>query len=208
MTDPNRTSGIYWYLAEVLNPTPMEGIFETLAVRIQAKEAAAEEEFVGLFQRRIRGFGLANSGDPALADELSQDVLWAVIRSLREGKVQQPAQLPAFVWGTARNLLNDRLRSRSREKLQPLRDDMEVAQPALEQAEFERQRAARQAIGTLEPHERGVLLLSLVDGLRADDIAARIGITAEAVRQRKSRALKKLAEILGTRSQTATPGLL
>jgi DNA-directed RNA polymerase specialized sigma24 family protein len=51
-------------------------------------------------------------------------------------------------------------------------------------------------------------LLSLVDGLRADDIAARIGITAEAVRQRKSRALKKLAEILGTRSQTATPGLL
>ena len=208
MTDPNRTSGIYWYLAEVLNPTPMEGIFETLAVRIQANEAAAEEEFVGLFQRRIRGFGLANSGDPALADELSQDVLWAVIRSLREGKVQQPAQLPAFVWGTARNLLNDRLRSRSREKLQPLRDDMEVAQPALEQAEFERQRAARQAIGTLEPHERGVLLLSLVDGLRADDIAARIGITAEAVRQRKSRALKKLAEILGTRSQTATPGLL
>jgi RNA polymerase sigma-70 factor (ECF subfamily) len=186
----------------------MEGIFEALAVRIQAREAAAEEEFVAMFQRRIRGFALANAGDLALADELSQDVLWAVIRALREGKVEQPAQLPAFVWGTARNLLNGRLRTRSREKLQPLTDDMELSRPAVEQAEFERHRAAHQAIGTLEPHERGVLLLSLVDGLQADDIAARIGITAEAVRQRKSRALKKLSEILATRSQPATLGLL
>jgi RNA polymerase sigma-70 factor (ECF subfamily) len=185
----------------------MEGIFEALAVRIQAREAAAEEEFVAMFQRRIRGFAMANAGDSALADELSQDVLWAVIRSLRDGKVQQPAQLPAFVWGTARNLLNDRLRTRSREKLTPLTDDMEMSRPAVEQEEFERQRAAHQAIGTLEPHERGVLLLSLVDGLQADDIAAKIGITPDAVRQRKSRALRKLAELLGTRSQSTAPRL-
>jgi len=186
----------------------MEEIYEALSVRIQAKDAAAEEQFVAIFQRRIRGFALANTGDRALAEELSQDVLWGVIRALREGKVQHPAQLPSFVWGTARNLLNDRLRSRSREKLQPLTDDIEMARPALEQHEFERQRAAHQAIGALDPHERGVLLLSLVDGLKADDIAARIGITSEAVRQRKSRAIKKLTEILGTRSQTATPELL
>jgi RNA polymerase sigma-70 factor (ECF subfamily) len=186
----------------------MEGIFEILALRIQARDSAAEEEFVGMFQRRIRGFAMANSGDPALAEELSQDVLWAVIRSLRDGKVQQPAQLAAFVWGTARNLLSDRLRTRSREKLQPLTDEMEVSRPAVEQQEFERHRTARQAIGTLEPHERGVLLLSLVDGLRADDIAVRMGISSDAVRQRKSRALRKLAEILGPRSQTASPGLL
>jgi RNA polymerase sigma factor (sigma-70 family) len=186
----------------------MERTFEALAVRIQAKEPAAEEEFVGMFQRRIRGFALANAGDPALAEELSQDVLWAVIRSLREGKVQQPGQLPAFVWGTARNLLNDRLRTRSREKLQPLTDEMEMSRPAMEQQNFERQRTAHQAIGTLEPHERGVLLLSLVDGLRAEDIAARMGISSDAVRQRKSRALRKLAEILAPRSQAATPGLL
>jgi RNA polymerase sigma-70 factor (ECF subfamily) len=186
----------------------MEPVFEALASRIQAQDADAEEEFVRIFQRRIRGFALANAGDAALADELAQDVLWAVIRSLREGKVQQPALLPAFVWGTARNLLSDRLRARSREKLQPLTEDLALAQPALAQELFERQRAAHQAIGTLEPHERGVLLLSLVDGLKADDIALRIGITADAVRQRKSRALKKLAEILGTRSQSVTPGLL
>ena len=186
----------------------MEGTYEALAARIQAQDVAAEEEFVGIFQRRIRGFALANSGDPALAEELSQDVLWAVIRSLRHGKVQQTAQLPAFVWGTALNLLADRLRTRSREKLQSLTDEMEISRPAVEQEAFERQRAAHQAIGTLEPHERGVLLLSLVDGLKADDIAVRIGITSEAVRQRKSRALKKLSEILGTRSQTVSHGLL
>jgi RNA polymerase sigma-70 factor (ECF subfamily) len=186
----------------------MERIFEALAVRVQARESAAEEEFVAIFQRRIRGFVLANAGDQALADELAQDVLWAVIRSLRDGKVQQTAQLPAFVWGTARNLLNDRLRQRAREKLQPLTDEMVFVRPASEQEEFERRRSAQQAIDTLEPPERGVLLLSLVDGLRSDDIAAKIGITPDAVRQRKSRALKKLSEILGTRSRPASQGLL
>ena len=186
------------------NQISTDRMYEALAVRIQAHEAAAEEEFVVLFQRRIRGFALANSGDPALAEELSQDVLWAVIRSLREGKVQQPAQLPAFVWGTARNLLSDRIRSRSREKLTPLLEGMDMPHPTLQQHEFERQRAAEQAIDTLEPHERGVLLLSLVDGLRADDIAARIGITPDAVRQRKSRALRKLVEILGSGHRPAS----
>ena len=187
----------------VRNLTSSEEMYESLALRIRAMESAAEEEFVVLFQRRIRGFAVTNGGDAALAEELSQDVLWAVIRSLREGKVQQPAQLPAFVWGTARNLLSDRIRSRSREKLTPLLEGMDMPRPALEQHEFERQRAAEQAIGTLEPHERGVLLLSLVDGLRADAIAAKIGITSEAVRQRKSRALKKLTEILGSSHRAA-----
>lgn len=161
-----------------------------------------------MFQGRIRSFALSNAADSALADELAQDVLWAVIRSLRDGKVQQPAQLPAFVWGTARNILHDRLRQRSRERLVPLTDEMGISRPALEQQEFERQRAAHQAIDALEPHERSVLMLSLVDGMRPDDIAARIGITAEAVRQRKSRALRKLSEILGLRSQNASPRVL
>jgi len=190
------------------DPTQQEAIFERLAARIRSGDVVAEEEVIGIFQGRVRGFAMANTRDPDLAEELVQEVLWAVIRALREGRVQQPARLPAFVWGAARNLLNDRLRNRSREKLEPLTDEMEFSQPALGQQEFERNRAARQAIGTLEPHERGVLLLSLVDGLKPEQIAARLGITYDSVRQRKSRALKKLAELLQSRSQKDRAGLL
>lgn len=192
----------------MIEPQQQEAIFERLAASIQAGDAAAEEELVRIFQGRVRGFAIANTRDPDLAEELTQEVLWAVIRSLREGRVQQPARLPAFVWGAARNLLNDRLRNRSREKLDSLTDEMEFSRPAVEQREFERNRAAQQAIGTLEPHERGVLLLSLIDGLKPEQIAVRLGITCDTVRQRKSRALKKLAGILQPLSQKDRPGLL
>jgi RNA polymerase sigma-70 factor (ECF subfamily) len=188
--------------------TSHEAKFERLAARIQAGDPAAEEEVVGLFQGRVRAFALSQTRDPGLADELTQETLWAVIRSLRAGMVQEPSRLGAFVWGAARNLLNDRLRSRAKEKLEPLTDRMEFSRPAVEQRDFERQRAARQAIETLEPHERGVLLLSLVDGLAPEQIAVRLGVTYDTVRQRKSRALKKLSELLQPRSQTLRPGLL
>lgn len=146
-------------------------------------------------------------GDSHLADELVQDVLWGVIRALREGRVEQPEQLPSFVFGTARNLLKDGIRTRARERLGPLPEG-EIPSPAQEQREFERTHAARQAIARLESHERIVLMLSLVEGLNPEQIAARLGINAAAVRQRKARALRRIGEILGTRSQSTAVDLL
>jgi RNA polymerase sigma-70 factor (ECF subfamily) len=188
--------------------SPQGGNLEDLAIRIQAGDSAAEEEFFRKFEPRVRSFVIANSGDPDLAEELVQDVIWAVIRALRRGQVRQADLLPSFLFGTARNLLNDRLRTRSREKLDQLSAELEISHPALEQREFERNHAAQQAIRTLEPHERVVLLLSLVDGLSADEVAARLGITPESVRQRKSRAIRKLTEMLARQSQESRPRLL
>lgn len=183
-----------------------EARYESLAARIQSGDAAAEEEFVGLFQRRIRGFAIAHTHDWDLADELVQSVLWAVIRAVRDGKLQQPGQLPAFVLGTARNLLNDRLRTKSRERLEPLTDEMASTIPAAPSGDFERSHSARQAIATLEPHERWVLMLSLVEGLGPDEIAQRLKITPESVRKRKSRALRRLTEIMGASHNRAGRG--
>jgi RNA polymerase sigma factor (sigma-70 family) len=184
-------------------PKPEESLV-TLAERIQSGNSEAEDEFVQIFQRRIRAFAVANGAD----EELVQETLWGVIAALREGRVQQPEQLAAFVWGTARNHLNQRIRSRARDKTTSLPSSADFPRPPREHQDFERQHAARQAIATLEAHERAVLLLSLVDGLAPGEIAARLGILPDAVRQRKSRALKKLSEILGTRSQPARRRLL
>ena len=51
----------------------------SLADRIQAGDSEAEDEFVHMFQRRVRAFALANGADEPLADELVQDTLWGVI---------------------------------------------------------------------------------------------------------------------------------
>ena len=173
----------------------------SLADRIQAGDAEAEDEFVHMFQRRVRAFALANGADEPIAEELVQETLWGVITALRQGRVQQPEQLAAFVWGTARNHLNHRFRLKARDKTTSLSSSADFPRPPREHEDFERQHAARQAIATLEPHERAVLLLSLVDGLGPDEIAERLGILPDAVRQRKSRALKKLTEMLAGRSQ-------
>jgi RNA polymerase sigma factor (sigma-70 family) len=182
--------------------------FADLATRVQAGDVAAEDELFRTFEARVRAFGVVNSGDAYLAEELVQEVLWAVIRALRKGQVRQIDQLPSFVFGTARNLLNDRVRVRAREKLDQISLHSEIAQPASEQYAFERKLAAEQAIRTLEPHERIVLLLGMVDGLEAEEIAARLGISPESVRQRKSRAIRKLTELLARQSQRLSPGLL
>jgi RNA polymerase sigma factor (sigma-70 family) len=191
----------------VPGPSPQEESFEEVAVRIQDGDRAAEERFVAIFQGRVRAFARVNLGEPHLVDELVQDVMWAVIRALREGRVQEPKQLGAFVFGTARNLVNDVVRTKAREKLGPL-PEAEIARAATEQQEFERGHAARQAIAKLEPHERDVLMLSLVEGLNPEQIGERLGIRADAVRQRKARALRRLGETLGIRSQTSPPRLL
>jgi RNA polymerase sigma factor (sigma-70 family) len=179
-----------------------------LAERIRTGDPGAEDEFVGIFHRRVRAFVLANSAGEGLAEELVQETMWAVIRALRQGRVQQTEQLPAFVWGTARNLLKDRFRLQARDKTTPLPPDTDFPSPTRDREDFERRHAARQAIATLEPHERAVLLLGLVDGLSPDEIAQRLGILPDAVRQRKSRALKKLTELLASRSQPPRPRLL
>src|SRR5689334_5144350 len=96
--------------------SPQETLYQRLAERVLARDAAAEEELFGIFHKRVRGFAVAHTRDAALADDLAQEVMWAVIRALRDGKVQQPAALTGFVLGTARNMLADRMRDRARRR--------------------------------------------------------------------------------------------
>jgi len=195
-------------LADPMALSPQETLYLQLAERIRARDTAAEEELFGIFHKRVRGFVVARTRDAALADDLAQEVIWSVIRALRDAKVQQAAGLPAFVLGTARNMLADRLRERGRNRTEPLTEDMETSIAAPPAADFERHHSARQAIQRLDPHERAVLLLGLVDGLGPEEIAERLNITPESVRKRKSRALRRLSEMRGRESQSAGLKLL
>jgi RNA polymerase sigma factor (sigma-70 family) len=192
----------------VNDPRPQDPDWKKIAARIREGDSSAEEEVAGWFARPVRAYALAGTGETRIADEITQETLIAVLCSLRDGRVQQPSQLPSFVLGTTRNLVNDHLRARAREKLGPLEPGQEPSRPAREHESFERIHAARQAIARLEPHERAVLMLSLVEDLGPEQIGRRLGLSADAVRQRKSRALRRLSEMLRSSSQTPRPGLL
>ena len=164
----------------------------SLAERIRGQESSAEEELVSLFGDRIRFLVLARTRDPEIARDLAQEVMLAVVRALRGEQLREPERLTGFVYGTARNVINNYLRTRSR---LPKEDSIDaagdLAGPPDPVDNRERIGLVRRALGALDSTDRKILLLTLVQGLKPGEIGARLGLTSEVVRARKSRALKK-----------------
>ena len=59
------------------------------------------------------------------------------------------------------------------------------------------------AIAALDPADKIILHLTLVDGLKPGVIAQKLGLSPEVVRQRKVRATRRVAEFVAERSQNA-----
>jgi RNA polymerase sigma-70 factor, ECF subfamily len=173
--------------------TPLQQ--STLAERVRCRESSAEEELVRLFSDRVRFLVLARTRDAEAARDLTQDVMLAVVRALRNGQLHEPERLAAFVYGTARNLLNNHLRIRSRRPVEdPIDTALSLSSTADPVENAERVALVRRALGDLDGTDRRILLMTLVEGLKPGEIAGRLGLTSEVVRTRKSRALKKAIE--------------
>jgi len=141
--------------------------------------------------------GLMRTHDREAARELVQDVLMAVVGALRKGQLQDKDKLAAFVHGTARNLINNRLRLESqRPPLEPLSDDLTQANLTDQLEDAERVRLVHQALERLGDEDRRILLMTLVEGRKPGEIAAALGLTSEVVRTRKLRAVKKIADLV------------
>jgi RNA polymerase sigma factor (sigma-70 family) len=173
-----------------------------ICTRISSGDSGAEAEFVTHFQRRIRVFLAGRTKDRQLAEEVCQDIMIALLCALREGRVREPEMLSSFVYGVARNRLNDYFRKQTREKLDPFPEGFDVAAPTVDHEEQQRYRTAEREIERLDRDDRTILSMTLVEGLKPGEIGASLRLTSEVVRQRKSRALKKLANRLGFGSQS------
>jgi RNA polymerase sigma factor (sigma-70 family) len=111
-------------------------------------------------------------------------------------------RLAAFVHGTARNLANNFLRTRSqRPDSEPVTPELQLTQSADDFERSERIGLVRRALERLDVTDKKILLATLVEDLKPGEIARQIGLTAEVVRQRKSRAVKKVVELIKTWSQ-------
>ena len=167
----------------------------TLVERISRREASAEEELVRLFSGRVACLVFVRTRDRETARDLTQDVMLAVVLALRDGHLREPQRLAAFVYGTARNLVNNYLRTRSR---QPREDPIDAGSHLASSSDplenTERGALVRRALSALDSTDRKILFLTLVEGLKPGEIAMRLGLTSDVVRTRKSRAIKKVVE--------------
>ena len=172
----------------------------SLAERIPQGDASAETELVAEFTQRIFVMAVVRTHDREVSRELVQDVLMAVILALRKGQLQDADKLAAFVHGTARNLISNRLRNQRQEPpMEPLPDDLAQAGLATQLDDRERVRLLHQALERLGPEDRRILHMTLVEGRKPGEIAATFGLTSEVVRTRKLRAVRKVAELIRKR---------
>jgi RNA polymerase sigma factor (sigma-70 family) len=168
-----------------------------LSERICQGDASAETELVREFTQRIFVMAVVRTHDREAARELVQDVLMAVIVAVRKGQLHDSDKLAAFVHGTARNLINNRLRNESQQpQMEPLPEDLAQTGLARQLEDEERARLVHQALQRLDPDDRRILHMTLVEGRKPGEIAAALGLTAEVVRTRKLRAARKVADLI------------
>jgi RNA polymerase sigma factor (sigma-70 family) len=173
-----------------------------LVDRIRSGDSSAETELVHQFGRRLFVMAWARTRDREAARELTQDIMVAVIRSLRDGKLENAEKLPAFVHGTARNLINNYLRLRRQRPIEePLTLELTHCGFEVEVENAERLRLVHRALEQMGTEDRRILLMTLVDGLKPGEIAAELGLTSEVVRTRKLRAIKKITDFVRNMSR-------
>ena len=171
---------------------------EELAGRLSAGEAGAEEEFVELYRRRVLLIATVRTRDREAAQDLAQEILMAVLQAVRKGQLREAEKLSAFVQGTARNLINNYLRTRARRAECTLEGVTGPSKDSVAEQEFEeRRRLVQQELASCNAVDQKILLYSMVDGHSLAEIAQRLELSHDAVRARKSRVVKKIMKRFG-----------
>ena len=126
------------------------------------------------------------TGDPALAEDAAQEAFLSAYRSLQG--YRHEASFRAWIRRIAIHAAIDLMRRRRPESRLP--DSLPT--PCLEENRHENADLLRQALGSLSPLDRDLLLAREIEGAPDRDVARRFSMTVTGVRVRIHRARKKL----------------
>ncbi|MGE0400604.1 MAG: RNA polymerase sigma factor [Kofleriaceae bacterium] len=151
-----------------------------------------ERELCVQYAPRIRAYGLRHLRDASAADDLVQHVLLAVVRALRDGRIEDTSRIGAYILGTARNAAKDLRRGELRQQRIADADAATAIDSYLpSHAGVDRLRLEA-CLGELEPRDITIVLASFVEERDADEIGGALQLTAGNVRVIRHRALARL----------------
>ncbi len=156
---------------------------------------------------RVYRFALRLCGDPHAADDLTQETF---LRAWRQrGRLRDDRAARVWLFRIAANLWRDRLR-RGRSPVAragPLQDTAPDAAQPPERLAAGREELGRalDALAALPPRQREVLHLSACEGLTAAEVAAVLGISADAAKASLSLARKAMRQQLPDLFPDPTP---
>jgi RNA polymerase sigma factor (sigma-70 family) len=174
---------------------------QNLVERIRRGETSAQMEFVNRYRGPIQAIATVRTADPEAARDICQDVLIAVLASIERGQIREPGKLGAFIQGTARNLVNNFLRTRERRREVDFDSiDLLSVDPQIELEAQERERLVRSALTSFSATDQGICL-RYFEGYTLAEIARELGISHTSVRKRKERMMAKMEKIIRNSSQ-------
>jgi RNA polymerase sigma-70 factor (ECF subfamily) len=154
---------------------------ETLLQAIRGGDLRAFDELYARYERRLFGYVLRFVGDPALAEDLFQDILLRVL----EDRTFDPecGRFSAWLFTVARNrCLMDR---RRRERAAPpdVPEPLHATRAAIDGA-LEREQRVHAAMAGLTEPQRQLLVLKQVGELTYKEIAAIFGVAEGTIKSR------------------------
>lgn len=169
-----------------------------LLARYARGDAAAARTLTVRLVPRVQAQAMRMLGDVAEAEDVAQEAmlrLWRIAPDWREGE----AQVTTWLYRVVANLCTDRLRKRPRSRV-PLEDVAEPEDPTPSvEAQMQtdaRRDAVRRALADLPERQRLAVMMRHFEGAANPEIAARLGISTEAVESLTARGKRALAQAL------------
>jgi RNA polymerase sigma-70 factor (ECF subfamily) len=163
--------------------------------------------FFAHFFDRAYGYVATLVGNASLAEDLTQEAFLKMHRAIDR---LDPQRDPApWVFTVISNTVRDHFRSAAHRASRTQVDLDEAwnvpaeadANPETQLERSERRSAVERAMQRLSPADREVLLLREWEQLTTSEIAAALGLREDAVRQRYSRAVRRLARTYGAETR-------
>lgn len=161
-------------------------------------DAAAFDAAFAAYRRRVYGYLVRMTRNKDAAEDLLQETFLRLAQAAK--KLAPDTRLAPYLFTIAHRLVVSWARAQQvRAQLAgELIDPVDTSRSPLEAvADSQTQLALERAFAALAPAYREVALLVGVEGMQPSEVAAILGQTPEAVRQRLARARGQLAESLG-----------
>jgi RNA polymerase sigma-70 factor (ECF subfamily) len=169
---------------------------ESLILGMTLGDTDALATFVRRFQARVYGLALSVVGDPGLAEEVAQD---AFLRAWRQAASYDPRRARVVTWllTITRNLAVDAIRMRRDQPVDPQRLMVALA-TEIDHSEYDTgAEQLRAGLKTLPADQARTVVLAVVYGWTAKEIADREGIPLGTAKTRIRRGLARLRQELG-----------
>ena len=175
---------------------------DSIVLGILGEEPTAAASLHEAFADRIYTVALRQLQSPADAEDVRGETLLRVVAAIRAGRLESHRALPAFVFGTARNVIREALRRRRRDE--PLDDRDFPSTPAIP-IDHTILRTINTVLSGMKPRERAIVRYHFYEELSREEISTRMGIHVDRVRLVRCRALKSFREAFQELSGVCRP---